>query len=238
MSAFHNGPEKVCAGAPIFALFCAGCNPAITLLHAKPDAVPSRRDFDIRDTLVASTVFVAAEVTQPHERGWTSRTSSGTGVIISDDGPVVLTVFHGIRDAAVIRVSFLNADGYPSGNAAEMEAFRWSEEKDVALLRPADGRRHAVSMTIALENPRSGEPIMFLGRTSRFSAGRILDSEADLPPRGRTLEVEADSAQGDSGAPCVNGRGELVGILIAGSAANRRAYFVRIDDALSALGIR
>jgi hypothetical protein len=228
--------------AVFFVLFFCGaaCAPTTLRLPAAAAFPPKTLDKgEIRDRLIAGTVFVHARHFRPDDSGIIWRDGGATGVVVGRNGPLVLTAYHAVRDATDIDVSFLDGSGRPYSNGGQgmpMRVARFSEEKDVALLEPAQGSIwYDAAIPCAHAVPTLGDPVWYFGRTSTFTSGTVTDDAAVIAPRGRLIRADTTSRTGDSGAPLVNDRGELVGILILGNDRITLAYFVRIDDALAAL---
>ena len=233
MLSFFRSSFSAFAAFFFISVFASMCGPTVVAAptHA-PAAAPHRNFAEIRERAVDTTVRIGAQKQMIESGAVSHREVVGTGVVIAA-GPLVLTANHLVRDATDVTIRFpLRSDG----PTIPMHVVRRSEDKDVALLAPKDRTITITALPIARRIPSPGDAIWFYGRTSSMSSGTVLDDAAIIEPRGRLIETDAISTNGDSGAPCMNDRGELVGILILGN-GGPHAYFVRIDDALAALGV-
>ncbi len=143
----------------------------------------------------------------------------GSGVIANDNGDV-LTALHVVRGAREIRLTW--ADG--SETVAEIVAEQ--PENDIAVLRGLNPPSQIVPATMG--NPRGmrigddayvvGHP---LGLYGSMSAGVISGFDRTFQPKdgGQELSglIQFDAAvnPGSSGAPLLNGNGEVIGIVTA-----------------------
>ena len=212
------------------------CRSTITVPTLAPRTSPQLDFAAIRDRAIDTTVRVRSQnrMMASYDGGG-YREAIGAGIVIGA-GPLVLTANHHVRDSTGVVIAFpLRGDA--TTREIPMRIVRSSEDRDVALLAPREGSTDAVSMLIARKTPSPGDPIWFYGRTSAMSSGTILDDQSIVGPRGRLIETDMVSSNGDSGAPCMNDRGELIGVLILGTNGGPHTYCVRIDDAFSTLGI-
>ncbi|PQV63353.1 serine protease Do [Abditibacterium utsteinense] len=143
--------------------------------------------------------------------------SLGTGVVIRADG-YLLTNYHVVRDADVIRVLF-NADlENPDRAVAQLVGF--DEESDLAVLKIA---RQDLSAAIFADSDqvRIGQWALAMGapfdQPQTFTAGVISAKGRHLDKKGRVglqdfLQTDASINPGNSGGPLVNLAGEVIGI--------------------------
>jgi len=139
----------------------------------------------------------------------------GTGVIVADNGTIV-TADHVVATGGSVTVTF--ADGTVT-NASVASA---DKKMDIAELIPARLPRVVVPATlggaagigsavVAIGNP--------LGLTDSVSSGIVsgLDRTADTDTGKRTGLIQFDAAAnpGSSGGPLLDGRGMVVGIVVA-----------------------
>jgi serine protease Do len=139
---------------------------------------------------------------------------SGSGFFVDRDG-AILTTFHVVRDAGRI-VARLD-------NGAEEEAVLKGvdPEMNVALLALGASRRDPAPLGDS-DRLRPGSPVIVVGNPYGLSGSVALGV---VGGRGRTVPEIAELAElvqlnasinpGDSGAPVVDARGEVVGILAA-----------------------
>ena len=144
--------------------------------------------------LLAPIVFAApprgpevVTVRVAHERA--------TGFVAGDG--LVMTVAHVLGDGAEIAV-----DGRPATIA------RLDRARDLAVLRVPGVRGEAVRLG-------GGGDTRLLGR--RAPIVRRIDASVDGGPRRPALELRADVAAGDSGAPLVTPTGRVAGVVFAAS---------------------
>lgn len=149
------------------------------------------------------------------------RASLGTGIVVSERG-FILTNYHVVRDAAVIRVIF-NADSErPPRPVANLVAF--DEESDLAVLRLAPrGSRPELrpvefgdsdkvrigEWAIAVGAPFDQAQTVTVGVIS--AKGRHLDRDDRLSLQDY-IQTDASINPGNSGGPLVNLEGEVIGI--------------------------
>lgn len=144
----------------------------------------------------------------------------GSGIIISNDGYIV-TNNHVIEDARKITVK-LN-----SGESYEAEIIGTYSENDIAVLKIeatnlqpvvlGDSDKLCVGDTAVVV----GNPLGSLGGTVTNGIISALDREIDLgDTKMNLLQTNAAVNPGNSGGGLFNGRGELVGIIVAKSAGS------------------
>jgi S1-C subfamily serine protease len=139
----------------------------------------------------------------------------GTGVIVADDGTII-TADHVIAGASAITVAFAD------GTVTRATVLSADKKLDIALLAPASlpqvvvpaalgGAAGIGAPVVAIGNP--------LGLTDSVSAGVIsgLDRSADTDTGNRSGLIQFDAAvnPGSSGGPLLDGRGTVIGIVVA-----------------------
>lgn len=145
---------------------------------------------------------------------------AGSGIIISNDGYIV-TNNHVIEDARKITVK-LN-----SGESYEAKLVGTYSENDIAVLKIeatnlqpvifGDSDKLCVGDTAVVV----GNPLGSLGGTVTNGIISALDREIDLGDTTMNLlQTNAAVNPGNSGGGLFNGRGELVGIIVAKSAGS------------------
>ncbi len=162
----------------------------------------------------------------------------GTGVVVTGDG-LVLTAFHVVRDAVVVKATFrsVDADGRLTLTTRTVPArvVAVAPDKDVALLRlkadPA-GYPH-LSIDCRWQAPKRA-PVWHFGQKSGWAHGRVtLQSTVAVEIAG-VYETDAIARLGDSGAPFTKATGELIGILLSRH-GDGRSYYMPVADAIAAL---
>lgn len=153
----------------------------------------------------------AVEVEQMGEaHGDYVRYGIGTGVVI--EGGKILTAYHVVDGAKVLRIKTLAGATFP----AKLEAF--DNAADIALLSTT--ARNLNSLPLAPREPQVGEQVLAVGNSGgdflQARTGRLLRlgaraRQADFPQN--TLEMSAALAPGDSGGPIVNAQGQVMGIV-------------------------
>lgn len=126
-----------------------------------------------------------------------------SGVVINAEAGFLVTAAHCVEGKGVaITVS---------GRHAEL--VRMNRVLDLAVVRFTP--RGESSMLVAVDPPKMGEEIAVVGypfgsKQTQSQVGRVVNplEEAD-----GVMRVSIDVIMGDSGGPCINGKGELVGIV-------------------------
>ena len=143
----------------------------------------------------------------------------GSGFFISAQG-LVLTAYHVVDGARVIRVRTLSDQSFPA------KVVGFDNAADVALLQ-IQTRGTVPFLELAPGTPSVGERVLAVGNShgdflqARRGLLLALNAEAGRSdfPEG-TLEMSAPLAPGDSGGPIVNTRGQAIGVV----------SYVRVDD--------
>lgn len=133
--------------------------------------------------------------------------SHGSGFVLNSDGAVV-TSYHVIRNAADIRIK---AGDKVYGIAGIIHA---DAENDIAILK-AEGSGLKPVRLGNLDSASSGEKVYVIanprGEGLVLSEG-ILTEIREVAGKGRMLQITAPFAEGYSGSPVFNERGEVIGI--------------------------
>lgn len=144
----------------------------------------------------------------------------GSGVILSTDGYIV-TNYHVIEDARKITVKLRSGEEYEATLCGK------NSEKDIAVLKiDANGLQPAIfgdSSKIEVGDTAVvvGNPLGSLGGTVTNGIISALDREINLGDTTMNLlQTNAAVNPGNSGGALFNGRGELIGIVVAKSAGS------------------
>ena len=168
------------------------------------------------------------------ERGFRS---GGSGVVIGSDG-LILTAAHVIEDAFDVEVVLGDGMRYrPTCILAD-------PDMDLAVLRIDASDLPALA--VAPAGPSPGMPVFAFGRLAPGAppaerAGAVTAGSLSLQQRvdpgrrrdyGDLIESTTDLAAGFSGGPLLDSDGRLLGlnVAVAGRAASRRGYAVRLSD--------
>src|SRR4051812_18836961 len=136
--------------------------------------------------------------------------SSGSGFAI-DDGSIVVTNYHVVRDCSEIRVPDV-------GTAA---VFKLDSKADLALLKVSK----PLSTSLRLRTGRSiklGEEIVVIGyplrgllSSSPTVTTGIISSMAGLRDNRTEMQISAPVQPGNSGGPVLDRSGNVVGIVVS-----------------------
>jgi putative serine protease PepD len=156
----------------------------------------------------------------------------GTGVIVADDGTII-TAAHVIANASAIVVVY--ADGTLTRATVETS----NEQMDIALLLPARLPHIVVPATVG-GTADIGAPVVAIGNplglTDSVSAGVVsgLDRSAntDTGKRSGLIQFDASVNPGSSGGPLLDGRGLVIGIVVALAEPDGRDAFAGIGFAV------
>ncbi|PKQ67073.1 Trypsin-like peptidase domain [Raineya orbicola] len=153
---------------------------------------------------------------QFHGRGWSPRSSSGSGVIISEDGYIV-TNNHVVENNDLIEVTLHDKRSY------EARVIGTDPSTDLALLKIDEEHLPALPFANS-DKVRIGEWVLAVGNpfelNSTVTAGIIsakarninLIQDKDNLQVESFLQTDASVNPGNSGGALVNLRGELIGI--------------------------
>jgi serine protease Do len=146
------------------------------------------------------------------------RISLGTGMIIQADG-YILTNYHVVKDAAVIRIIF-DAERQQPEDRATARLVGFDEEADLAVLKVA--RTGLTPVTFGdSDKVRIGEWAMAIGapfdQAQTVTVGIISAKSRYLEKAGQLslqdyIQTDASINPGNSGGPLVDLQGEVIGI--------------------------
>jgi S1-C subfamily serine protease len=139
----------------------------------------------------------------------------GTGFLV--DRGLLLTAAHVARTAESIAVEFGDAP------ATDARVVGYDARRDVAALRVVSPIGAAPLEVVETESVQSGEPVVVIG-TPRgvprvMTTGEVRATNVTFPglvPRIMIL-FDAGVAPGNSGGPLLNARGQVIGIVVAGT---------------------
>ncbi|HEV8339602.1 MAG TPA: trypsin-like peptidase domain-containing protein [bacterium] len=193
---------------------------ALTLTTAAPSlgqaAPASAFDAQAVYALTAPAVTVVRGIQE-------GRPVLGSGFAVDAEG-WILTAGHVARTAADLRVEFPDAGTFPA------QLVGYDARRDLALLRVSALRRLpalSVARDVAL-----GEPVAVIGaprgRRGVMTTGQVVGISSSLPGLVPEImiRVTADVAPGNSGGPVLNGRGEVVGLVVA---SNREGHGLAVS---------
>ncbi|HET6780896.1 MAG TPA: trypsin-like peptidase domain-containing protein [bacterium] len=157
--------------------------------------------------------------------GRTSR-GSGSGIIIDSTG-LILTADHVAARSTRLEVVLQNGEVYPATVVGTDPLF------DSALVRIQTNRSLPSAFLGASTGLAPGDSVMAFGRAPRRQSGptggTFLAFDVDARPGVLNLRSSAVAWPGDSGGALVNGRGEVVGVIVAITRDGNISLSVSID---------
>jgi S1-C subfamily serine protease len=228
------GPRLVAAGLTVIVVLLVTVAVLATrLLGAPPGASTSAPAPSPSPSATASlTVPAIYQRLVPSLVGIQAGRGFGTGVIVSDDGTII-TADHVIANASAIVVT------YADGTLTRATVLSANKQMDIALLAPA--RLPQVVVPAVLGGAADiGTPVVAigdpLGLTDSVSSGVVsgLNRSADTDTGKRSGLIQFDAAvnPGSSGGPLLDGRGKVIGIVVALAAPDGRDAFAGIGFAV------
>ncbi len=182
---------------------------------AVPAVVHIKTSYTKRNT-VRSNDPVEDMFRQFHGKSWTPRSSSGSGVIVSEDGYIV-TNNHVIENTELIEVTLHDKRSYearligtdPSTDLALIKI----EEQHLPYLKYADSDKVRVGeWVLAVGNPFELNSTVTAGIISAKARNINLIQDKDNLQVESFLQTDASVNPGNSGGALVNLKGELVGV--------------------------
>lgn len=163
---------------------------------------------------------------------------AGSGVIVKSNGYIV-TNYHVIDGATTIAVRL------HSGKSYSASVVGYDEQTDIAVLKIDATKLNAVtigkSSKLAVGDLAVviGNPLGKLGGTVTSGIISAKDRKIELENRTRTLiQTDASINEGNSGGALFNGKGELVGIVVAkgsGAGIEGLGFAIPIDSVASSI---
>lgn len=141
---------------------------------------------------------------------------TGTGVAVRSS--VILTAAHLIKDAREVQVRLRNGEVLD-----DVKLIGIDERRDIAALYITASLK---PIPLAASAPVIGEPVYSVGNVEGtgwaaisgvYSSTRLADEIPNLGTGYRVIQFTAQAGPGASGAPIVNAKGELLGIVTRGS---------------------
>lgn len=164
---------------------------------------------EIFQQMLPSVVFIKSTEAK-------SNVSSGTGVIINEDG-TIMTAYHVVEGAKAIEVTFADGTRAPAKLAESDPA------NDIATLVPQNLPQLVVPAVLG-GGANVGDDVVAIGNqlslidstTSGVVSGlnRTIDRETGGKLTG-LIQFDAAVNPGSSGGPLVNNRGQTIGIVVA-----------------------
>lgn len=166
-----------------------------------------------------SVVEIQCQVTTQTIFGTSTGTSSGSGVILSDDGYIV-TNNHVIDDASKIAVTLNDGDSY------EAKIIGADSSNDLAVIK-IDAKNLSPAILGDSTKLKLGESVYAIGNPLGTLGGTVTDGIVSATSRYITIEdneflciqIDAAVSPGNSGGGLFNYDGELIGIVNAKSEA-------------------
>ncbi len=175
-----------------------------------------------------------------------SNKKSGTGFAVTSDG-IIVTNFHVIDGANVIRVRGINSDFYRTYSAYVLLT---DTKNDLALIKIDDSKfssLNKIPYVIKSNISDIGESVFVLGYPLRSSMGDeikltngIISSRTGFQDDITSYQITAAIQPGNSGGPLFNSQGNIIGIINAkhigaenASYAIKASYLTNLISSLS-----
>jgi S1-C subfamily serine protease len=160
------------------------------------------------------------------ESGGRTVRGSGSGIII-EAGGLILTAAHVVRSAQTMEVTLSSGQSLPARLVGVDPLF------DAALIR-VDAETPLPTATLgSAASLASGARLTALGRAPRRqagpTAGEFIDVDLEARPGVPNLRAFAQVWPGDSGGALIDGRGEVVGLIVAVTRDGRISLSLAMD---------
>lgn len=182
-------------------------------------------------TALAPSV-VTVEVVRP---GSTTADATGTGVVVNANA-LIVTALHVVKVPGTIRVTF------GDGTASEAAVLAADPAIDIAVLAPATLPSVVVPAVLGRSDRLAvGDSVIAIGnqlgltRTTTTGVVSGLDRQArsaDGTSLSGLIQFDAAVNPGSSGGPLVNGKGEIVGIVVALANPTAAGTFIGVGFAV------
>lgn len=169
---------------------------------------------DIYEQNVNSTVGITTSAEAVNYWGYpTSRTASGSGFIISEEG-YILTNYHVIEDSDEVTVATFSGENY------DAEVIGYDETNDVAVLKIEAEDLQPVTIGDS-DKLRVGDSVLAIGNplgelTFSLTSGIVSAKDRDVTIESgismKLIQTDCAINSGNSGGALFNTKGEVVGI--------------------------
>lgn len=184
-----------------------------------------------------SSTSAASEQPAPKPAGIDSglqQISNGSGFIISDR--LVITNRHVVEDLPLGgQVMLRNETCFAGGVVVDVIGISEDEEVDLALLELPSPQAEAKPLPLRPTQPREGEEIAVLGYPMTDVFGETLNSSrgvvSSISKNGKTIVHDATANPGNSGGPCLDGCGNVLGVLYAGATGKGAGRYFAVTSA-------
>ena len=171
-----------------------------------------------------STVLVRADDHGPNVNSLT--TGTVLGVDRANDTALILTCAHSFSDSGGMNSGVgIQLYGNPPVVLRDAKVTLYDTQNDIALVKVNLQGHQVTSAPIAAQQARVGEPVISVGCSNGAPPTALQTQIASLDKYddGRSVTVVGTSAQGRSGGPLFNARGEVLGVLSA--ADNHESFY-------------
>lgn len=217
--------------ATVFYRWGSAGSPRVASTTASASASPTKDPTTAEIYTALAPSVVSIESTLPG----TSTVEAGTGVIVRADG-TVLTALHVVKGAGAIRLTF--ADGTTSAATTTST----DPAMDIATLGPSTLPSVVVPAVLGRSDRLSiGDNVVAIGNQLGLTRSTTTGVVSGLNRSAKGVNggslaglIQFDAAvnPGSSGGPLVNGKGEIVGIVVALANPTTAATFIGIGFAV------
>lgn len=197
----------------VFAVLCGSGTVKLFVSSGSSSTKDYEITSDMLEDVMNSVVVISAKSTLG--------TSTGTGIIATDDG-YIITNYHVVEDAENVEVKLYNGKG-----VFDASVVGYKESDDIAVIKiNASGLRAA---TFAKSDQcRYGERVYAIGTPEGTDYAwsvtqgiiscparevKIYDDDGVLTKKMNLIQTDASVNHGNSGGPLINASGEVVGIV-------------------------